>query len=172
MNHSIVADEVISEILSLQKKAISTGNPPFAAVIVADGKVISSVHNVSRSSGNPLEHAEMAAIQTAIQNYGAQILTRAHLISSNEPCPMCIGACIWSGIPEVTYFISQEQVEAIRGWGRFMPAKKIAEADDSGIMIHGPIENVEMLKMHQEFWQAGNHSAKKHSIHLSDHGNR
>ena len=94
----------------------------------------------------------MSAIQSAIQKHGAEILTRAHLISSNEPCPMCIGACIWSGIPEVSYFISQEQVEAIRGWGKFMPAKKIAEADDSGIIIHGPIENEEMLKAHQTFW--------------------
>jgi tRNA(Arg) A34 adenosine deaminase TadA len=164
----MISSEIISMILNLQEAAISTGNPPFAAVIVADGKVISSVHNVSRTSGNPLEHAEMSAIQSVIQNYGAQILSKAHLISSNEPCPMCIGACIWSGIPEVSYFISQEQVEAIRGWGRFMPAKKIAEADDSGIMIHGPIENEEMLKMHQEFWTTGNNAAKKHSIHLAD----
>lgn len=161
-----VSDDVISMIINLQEKALSTGNPPFAAVIIADGKVISSVHNVSRSSGNPLEHAEMAAIQTAIQNYGAQILTRSHLISSNEPCPMCIGACIWSGIPEISYFISQEQVKAIRGWGKFMPAKKIADADDSGIKIHGPIENSDMLSMHQTFWTTGNHADCKHAIHL------
>lgn len=161
-----VSDDVMSMILSLQEKAISSGNPPFAAVILADDKVISAVHNVSRTSGNPLEHAEMSAIQSVIRNHGAEILTRAHLISSNEPCPMCIGACIWSGIPEVSYFISQEQVEAIRGWGRFMPAKRIAEADDSGIVIHGPMENKDMLSMHQEFWTSGNHAGSKHSIHL------
>jgi tRNA(Arg) A34 adenosine deaminase TadA len=166
MSNINVSDEIISMILDLQEKALSTGNPPFAAVIIADGKVISSVHNVSRSSGNPLEHAEMSTIQSVIRDYGAEILKRAHLISSNEPCPMCTGACIWSGIPEVSYFISQEQVEAIRGWGKFMPAKKIAEADDSGIMIHGPIENKDMLIMHQAFWTTGNHAACKHSIHL------
>lgn len=168
MDHSIVSDEIISLILRLQEAAVATGNPPFAAVIVAGDQVISSVHNTSRATGNPLEHAEMSAIQSAIQNYGAEILTKAHLISSNEPCPMCIGACIWSGIPEVTYFISQEQVEAIRGWGRFMPAKKIAEADDSGIVIRGPIANEEMLKMHEKFWTTGNNASCKHSIHLSD----
>ena len=164
----MISDEKIQMILSLQKSAIDLGNPPFAAVIIADNQVIAASHNRSRSSGNPLEHAEMAAIQSAIQHYDAKILTRAHLISSNEPCPMCIGACIWSGIPEVTYYISQEQVEAIRGWGRFMPAKSIAEADDSGIVIHGPIANEEMLKMHQAFWSAGNNAARKHSIHLSE----
>lgn len=164
----MMSDEIIQIILNLQQSAIDLGNPPFAAVIVADDLVIAAIHNTSRSSGNPLEHAEMAAIQSAIQHYGAKILTRAHLISSNEPCPMCIGACIWSGIPEVSYFVSQEQVEAIRGWGRFMPARSIAEADDSGIVIHGPIGNVAMLTLHQEFWSTGSNALQKHSIHLSE----
>ncbi len=166
MGDSFVSDESISMILRLQEEAIATGNPPFAAIIAADDKVISSVHNTSRTSRNPLEHAEMSAIQLAIQNYGSEILTRAHLISSNEPCPMCIGACIWSGIRNVSYFISQEQVEAIRGWGKFMQAQRIAEADDSGIMVNGPIGNEDMLNMHRVFWTTGSNSECKHSIHL------
>ena len=164
----MISNEVISTILKLQQEAISTGNPPFAAVIIVDDKVISSSHNTSRTSGNPLEHAEISAIQLAIKNYGPEILLKAHLISSNEPCPMCIGACIWSGIPKVSYFVSQKQVAAIRGWGKFMPTHKIAEVDDSGIIINGPIENEDMLRIHQEFWTTGNNSEFKHSIHLLD----
>ncbi len=164
----MMSNEIISIILKLQQEAIASGNPPFAAVIIVDDKVISSSHNISRTSGNPLEHAEMSAIQSVIKNYGSEILFKAHLISSNEPCPMCIGACIWSGIPKVSYFVSQEQVAAIRGWGKFMPAKKIGEVDDSGIIINGPIENEGMLRMHHEFWTTGNNSEFKHSIHLSD----
>ncbi len=163
----MVSNEIISIILKLQQEAISSSNPPFAAVIIADDKVISASHNISRTSGNPLEHAEMAAIQSAIKNHGSEILLRAHLVSSNEPCPMCIGACIWSGIPKVSYFVSQEQVAAIRGWGKFMPAHKIAEVDDSGIIINGPIMNEGMLSFHQKFWTTGNNSEYKHSIHIS-----
>ncbi len=163
----MISNEIISTLISLQRSAVASGNPPFSALIVADGNIISACHNVSRSSGNPLEHAEMSAIQSAIKNHGSAILKNAHLISSNEPCPMCIGACIWSGISEVTYFISQEQVEAVRGWGRFMSARSIAEADDSGIVVNGPIENEMMLQMHRDFWSSGSNSAFKHSIHLS-----
>lgn len=164
----MVSNEIVSIILKLQQEAISTGNPPFAAALIIDDKVISTSHNKSRTSGNPLEHAEMSAIQLAIKNYGPEVLLKAHLISSNEPCPMCIGACIWSGIQKVSYFVSQEQVAAIRGWGEFMPAHKIAEVDDSGIIINGPIENEGMLRMHQEYWTTGSNSEFKHSIHLSD----
>lgn len=164
----MISNEIINSLINLQRSAVASANPPFSAIIIADGNIISACHNVSRSSGNPLEHAEMSAIQSAIKNHGSAILKNAHLISSNEPCPMCIGACIWSGISEVTYFISQEQVEAVRGWGRFMPARSIAEADDSGIVVNGPIENEIMLQMHRDFWSSGGNSAFKHSIHLAD----
>ena len=164
----MITNEIINSLISLQQSAVASGNPPFSALIVADGNIISACHNVSRSSGNPLEHAEMSAIQSVIKNHGSAVLKNAHLISSNEPCPMCIGACIWSGISEVTYFISQEQVEAVRGWGRFMPARSIAEADDSGIIVNGPIENEMMLQMHRDFWSSGSNSDFKHSIHLAD----
>lgn len=164
----MISNNTISILLQLQHDAIASGNPPFAAVILADDEVISSSHNTSRSSGNPLHHAEMSAIQSVIESHGAEILLKAHLISSNEPCPMCIGACIWSGIRKVTYFLSQEQVAAIRGWGTFMSAHKIAAVDDSGIIINGPIEHEGMRKMHQDFWTADRNSEFKHSIHLLD----
>jgi len=79
---------------------------------------------------------------------------------------MCIGACIWSGIPMLTYFLDQNDIFKIRGWGRFMSAKDIALADDSGICIHGPVKNNEMLSFHEIFWNSDNNSKKKHSIHI------
>jgi tRNA(Arg) A34 adenosine deaminase TadA len=163
----MISNVIISTLLQLQQESIDAGNPPFSAVIIVDDKVISYSHNKSRTSGNPLDHAEMLAIQLAINNYGAEILIKSHLISSNEPCPMCIGACIWSGIRNVSYFVSQEQVTAIRGWGKFMPAHKIAQVDDSGIIINGPIENERIVKFHRNFWTTDGNSDFKHSIHLS-----
>ncbi len=164
----MISNEVISTILQCQQSAIDTGNPPFAAVLIVDDLVISSSYNKSRSAGDPLQHAELSVIQSVVENHGSEILQKAHLISSNEPCPMCIGACIWSGIRKVTYFVSQEQVAAIRGWGKFMSPHDIAAADDSGICIDGPVEHEGMIKMHQDFWTADRNSEYRHSIHLSD----
>ena len=48
-----------------------------------------------------------------------------------------------------------------------MPARSIAEADDSDIIVEGPIANDMMLEMHRDFWSSGSNSAFKHSIHLS-----
>jgi tRNA(Arg) A34 adenosine deaminase TadA len=108
----------------------------------------------------------MLVIESVIKKYGPASLLNSHLYASNEPCPMCVGACIWSGVHNVTYFLSQEQVTEIRGWGRFIQAKAIALADDSGICINGPNMNEDMLRMHEIFWRTDNNSQQKHSIHL------
>ncbi|MBP7737655.1 MAG: nucleoside deaminase [Spirochaetes bacterium] len=158
---------IIEELIQKQQHALDCGNPPFAAVIECEDEILASAANDSRTTGNPLRHAEMLAIECVIEKHGPAVLLKSHLYSTNEPCPMCVGACIWSGIPNVTYFLAQEDVARIRGWGRFIPAKTIASADDSGICINGPIMNEEMLRMHEKFWSADGNSKKKHSIHLS-----
>ena len=157
---------MIYTLLAQQQLALDAGNPPFSAVIACDGHIIAATANTSRTTGNPLHHAEMLAIQDAIVKYGPAILQESHLFASNEPCPMCMGACIWSGIRNVTYYLSQEQIFAIRGWGRFIPAQAVANADDSGVCISGPVGNHEMLQMHEKFWTADRNLTRKHTIHL------
>ncbi|NLK46836.1 MAG: nucleoside deaminase [Treponema sp.] len=162
----MIVKNIIEELIKNQQIALNSGNPPFAALIVYKDKIIASVSNNSRKSGNPLHHAELLAIQSVIQTHGSEVLINSHLYSTNEPCPMCIGACVWSGIPMVTYFLDQKDVFNIRGWGKFMPAHDIALADDSGIVIKGPVMNEDMLKYHEIFWKTDNNSIKKHSIHI------
>ena len=164
----MIRQKIIEILIQKQQQALDCGNPPFAAVIECDGEILTSAANDSRTTGNPLRHAEMLAIGNVIEKHGSAVLQKSHLFASNEPCPMCVGACIWSGIRNVTYFLAQENVAEIRGWGRFISAKTIASADDSGICLNGPIMNEEMLRMHEKFWSTDGNSKQKHSIHLSD----
>lgn len=163
----MINQKIIDELLRNQQLAIQSGNPPFAALIECDDEIVASVSNDSRSSGNPLHHAEIQAIRVFLDTLGSKSLANAHLYSTNEPCPMCVGDCIWSGISKITYFLDQEEIYRIRGWGKFMPASDIAKADDSGICVIGPIKNGDMLKFHEAFWNTGDHAKHKHSIHLT-----
>lgn len=159
--------KIVEVLIQKQQQALDCGDPPFAALIECDGEILTSVANDSRSTGNPLHHAEMLSIERVIEKFGPAVLQKSHLFASNEPCPMCVGACIWSSVQNVTYFLAQEHVAEIRGWGRFIPAKAIASADDSGICINGPIMNEEMLRMHEKFWAKNGNLMYKHSIHLA-----
>ncbi len=163
----MIRQRIVEVLIQKQQQALDCGNPPFAAVIECCGEILTSVANDSRTTGNPLHHAEMLAIGNVIEKHGSSVLLKSHLFASNEPCPMCVGACIWSGIRKVTYFLAQKDVAEIRGWGRFISAKAIASADDSTICLKGPIMNEEMLRMHKKFWTTDGNSKRKHSIHLS-----
>jgi tRNA(Arg) A34 adenosine deaminase TadA len=81
-----------------------TGGPFGAAIVERDsGKLVSvGVNSVVRLQNCAL-HAEMMAFMLAQQRVGSFTLGRtglpAHdLITSCEPCAMCLGATLWSGV--------------------------------------------------------------------------
>ncbi len=145
--------QLIDKLLSLLRQAIDSGNPPFSALLVREGKIFTEGVNRSNSDNNPLAHAEINAIQSALKSHGPEAVAGYELISSNEPCPMCMGASIYSGISRVQYFLSQDELREIRGWGQFVPAKTVAQEDASGIQVVGPLGSREMLEVHKTYWK-------------------
>ncbi|KAI6239608.1 CMP/dCMP-type deaminase domain-containing protein [Aphelenchoides fujianensis] len=80
---------------------------PFGAVVVRDGRVISSEHNMN----DPTAHAEITAIRSACAKEGTFDLTGCILYTSCYPCPMCMGAALWAGIKEVHYAATSEDAD-------------------------------------------------------------
>lgn len=83
-----------------------TGGPFGAAVFEADsGKVVGAGVNLVEASNCSIAHAEMLAITTAQQTLGRYDLgggaTLYELVTSTEPCAMCLGAIPWSGVRRV-----------------------------------------------------------------------
>jgi tRNA(Arg) A34 adenosine deaminase TadA len=84
--------------------AEGTGGPFGAAVVeVESGRVVSAGVNVVVPTGDCTAHAEMVAIELAERARGGFDLAdpqqpRLELVTSVEPCAMCLGAVVWSGI--------------------------------------------------------------------------
>lgn len=84
-----------------------TGGPFGAAVFELDtGRLVAPGVNVVVPASCSLGHAEMVAIGIAQQALGRYDLgqegTPAHeLVTSTEPCAMCLGAIPWSGVRRV-----------------------------------------------------------------------
>lgn len=76
---------------------------PFGTVIVKDGKVIASGHNCVLQNHDPSAHGEITTIRKACQNLGSHDLTGCVLYTNAYPCPMCLGAIIWSNISTCYY---------------------------------------------------------------------
>lgn len=71
---------------------------PFGAAVVRDGMPISCAHNTVLYNKDPTCHAEVNAIRHAVRHLGRSELSDCVLYTSCEPCPMCWGAIMASGL--------------------------------------------------------------------------
>jgi tRNA(Arg) A34 adenosine deaminase TadA len=62
---------------------------------------------------DPTAHAEIVAIRAACAKLGTHDLAGAVIVSSCEPCPMCLGAIWWSRIGLVVYGNDRADAAAI-----------------------------------------------------------
>ncbi|MBC8063016.1 MAG: nucleoside deaminase [Clostridiaceae bacterium] len=94
-------DKFLKVAIEEAKNALFVGEVPVGAVIVKDGEVISSAHNLRETLKDPLAHAEVLAIKKACEAIGDWRLTGCEMYVTLEPCPMCAGAIVQSRIKRV-----------------------------------------------------------------------
>lgn len=152
---SVIANEQIDQsklnratkiILELQQELpeyIDKGHGPFlAAVYDNDGNLIAKVANsvVSESCSN--NHAEMNAIKSAEEKFGTYDLSpyNLSLYVTSEPCMMCLGGIMWSGIKAVYYGVSSDKVNEITGFDEGFKPNWFDEFKKRGITVYGQIE--------------------------------
>ena len=105
--------------LSMENVRHETGGPFGAAVFEArTHRLISvGVNSVVRLN-NSVAHAEMMAIMTAEQRLGSYSLhgpDRDHVLATScDPCAMCLGAVLWSGVRRVLTGAGREDALAIQ----------------------------------------------------------
>lgn len=95
------ANEYMSIALSEAKKAYDICEVPVGAVIVKNNKIIAKGHNLCESKKDATYHAEIEVIRKASKKLNSKILDECELYVTVEPCAMCAGAIINSGIKRV-----------------------------------------------------------------------
>ena len=85
------------------EKAYAEGETPVGVVIVKDGEIIASAHNMTERLNDSTAHAELLAIQAAEKAAGDRRLTGCALYVTMEPCPMCAGACLQTHVGRIVF---------------------------------------------------------------------
>lgn len=90
---------------------------PFGAIVVAEdgGRLLGAGVNLVTGLGLSLAHAEMIALslaQNAAATWNLGAGPRAQLVTSCEPCAMCLGAVPWSGVSSLVWGARREDAEA------------------------------------------------------------
>ena len=107
--------------LVLQLAAATVTNSvggPFAAALftLGDGRVIAAGVNLVLATRAPVAHAEIVAIALAGSRLGTHDLAQAgpiELVTSCEPCAMCMGALPWAGVSRVVCGARDEDARAV-----------------------------------------------------------
>jgi tRNA(adenine34) deaminase len=98
-------EDILFMRLALKEAGLAflEGEVPVGAVVVKDGEVISSSHNLREISRDPSAHAEILAIRDATKISDSWRLSGLTLYVTKEPCIMCAGALVNSRITRLVY---------------------------------------------------------------------
>jgi len=89
--------------LRLARAASVREEIPVGAVIVAEGETLAEAHNETIHRRDPTAHAELLAIQRAIQKVGEDRLPLATMYVTLEPCAQCAGALVLAKIGRLVF---------------------------------------------------------------------
>ena len=107
-------NEYMMAAIDLAEKNLETNDGgPFGAVIIKDGVIVGRGRNTVLRDNDPTSHAEVSAIRDACMNLNSYSLEGCTLYTTCYPCPMCLGAIIWSNISKVYYGNTKEDADMI-----------------------------------------------------------
>ncbi len=140
-----------------------TGGPFAAGVFtVNDGRLIAMGVNRVVQENNATAHAEVVAISLAQKAVGSWDLNAAigrdgcRLVVNAQPCTMCFGALIWSGVRELMFAVDKETVQQITSFDEGpLPANWAQELASRGIRLLPPACRDEAVKVLEAYVGAG-----------------
>ena len=133
------------------RKALSAGEFPVGCVIVHGNRILATGYRKGTSGNfpNEIDHAEIIALKQLTDSKINTNKNRLVLFTTLEPCIMCLGAMILSGISEIVY-----AYEDIMGGGTSCDLTKLTPLyKDSGICIVPSILRKESLKLFKAFFK-------------------
>ncbi|QSV47007.1 nucleoside deaminase [Geobacter benzoatilyticus] len=109
----------MSLAIGLARRNVEQGTGgPFGAAIFkrGSGELVSIGMNLVVAANNSVLHAEMVAIMQAEAKIGSFTLASGgsfELFTSCEPCAMCLGGILWSGVDRLVCAAAAEDARAI-----------------------------------------------------------
>ena len=140
------------------KEHINQGSGPFLAAIYDEkGNLIAKAANSVVNQTCSHNHAEMNTIKLAEEKLGTYDLAPYHLslYVTAEPCLMCLGGIMWSGIQTIYFGVPSKRVEELTGFDEGFKPDWMSEFKKRGITVYGNIEPKAGEEVLSAYVQAG-----------------
>lgn len=108
----------------LALRAAERGNVGVGAILIDEGGkiVLEAINGVLENGYRSDRHAEMVLINRLERKHRTkQDLSRHTILSSLEPCPMCMTRLIFSGVGNILYVASDESGGMVRRFRQLPP---------------------------------------------------
>ncbi|AMV72874.1 nucleoside deaminase [Desulfuromonas carbonis] len=149
-------------VLELARQNIAFGGGPFAAAVFdsASGELIAPGVNMVLAAGSSVLHAEIVALMLAQQvvgtfDLGASGRPACELVSSCEPCAMCLGAIPWSGVQRLVCGAGDGDARALGFDEGEKPADWIGGLQRRGIAVERDVLRPTAIALLQAYQAAG-----------------
>lgn len=92
--------------MHLQTRCQTKEVPSFAVLTTAKQEIVSWSWNQKETSYSVLQHAEICVIEAATRKLKCVNLKNYQIITTIEPCMMCLGAILEANIKDIIYYLS------------------------------------------------------------------
>lgn len=152
------AEKIILGLYGELTDYIQKGHGPFlAAIYDKRGNLIAKTANSVMAENCSHNHAEMNVIKEAervLKTYDLSSFDLSLYVTS-EPCMMCLGGIMWSGIKAVYFGVPSNRVEKITGFDEGFKPDWLTEFKKRGITVYGGIAQAEGEKVLEGYVSSG-----------------
>ena len=152
------AQKIMLNVHNKTAEGIKNGKGPFYAELYDEnGKLVVSSSNSVVEDKCCIHHAEVNTLRKAHALYKDYNLAPKNLTLyvNAEPCIMCAGAIMWSGIKTVYFGVPSKDVERITGFDEGYKPNWIKEFKKRGITVYGNIEQAAGEKVLEDYVNSG-----------------
>ncbi|MFF7356327.1 MULTISPECIES: nucleoside deaminase [Streptomyces] len=109
------ADEsLLRRAIAIAARAVTLGDAPYGSLLAGpDGAILAEAHNTVRRDDDITAHPELKLARWAARELTPDTAAHTTLYTSCQPCGMCAGGIVRSGIGRVVYALSTEQLVAL-----------------------------------------------------------
>ena len=115
------------------ERGAAEGNAAVGSILVRVAKVVALGRNLVTSTSDPTAHAEMVALRHAGEQLGHTDFSRLTLYTTFEPCPMCCGAILASGVNTLVMGARHDLAQS--RWGAYTVEKLLELTNRAGQLI-------------------------------------
>ena len=151
-------EQFLRRSFDVARRSLTHGNHPFGAILVGQQQqVLIEVENGYMPSRDGTAHAERLLATQACTALSPDVLAKATLYSSAEPCAMCAGAIYWAGIGRVVYGLSEHRLRLVTGNHPEnptldLPCREVFKSGQRATEVVGPLLEDEAAALHAGVW--------------------